>query len=329
MGVSRVSVLAQYESIQEMTQQVFKSQYPILEACMNKGSTLPLALAVHRAGGYPSLCSWTYNRHFSAMQADLDQFVAETGSNCIHLSFELDELSELSVCYNIVKSHGVPTIEIIYGQTNAPGVDNSTFIDMDRAVAELLKPLHDMGTKIFRRIYEPVDQETMKQHYLDGFCIKGLEAAGFSGFEPVHDLFLKQKELTPDAMLIPYGGIGTAAQVREYLDLGAEMVGIGTVLALSEESTIKHETKLAVIAARKDDLKQVRHVYPDGKERKQNMLQFEPYQGRDDANGTAGLVQGIWKKNSKVGHIYVGHSVDHIDSILPCNQIIKNLVADL
>ena len=77
---------------------------------MNKGSTLPLALAVHCAGGYPSLCSWTYNRHFSAMQADLDQFVTETGSNCIHLSFELDELSELSVCYNIVKSHNVPTI---------------------------------------------------------------------------------------------------------------------------------------------------------------------------------------------------------------------------
>jgi len=312
-----------------MTQNIFKSQYPILEACMNKGSTLPLALAVHRAGGYPSLCSWTYNRHFSAMQADLDRFVAETGSNCIHLSFELDELPELSVCYDIVRSHNVPTIEIIYGQTDLPGVTKDKFTDMDYAVRELLKPLHDLGTKIFRRVYEPVNADTMKQHYLDGFCIKGIEAAGFSGFEPVRDLFLKQQQLTPGAMLIPYGGIGTAEQVQEYMALGAEIVGVGTVLALSEESTIKTETKLAVIQARKDDLKQVRHVYSNGQERKHNMLQFEPYEGHDDANGTAGLVHGIWKKNSNVGHIYVGHSVDHVNAILPCSQIIKNLVADL
>lgn len=309
-----------------MTQGIFKSRWPILEACMNKGSTLPLALAVHRAGGYASLCSWTYNQHFGAMQADLDQFVSETGTNCVHLSFELAELPDFSVCYDIVASHRVPTIEIIYGHTNTPA---DLAVDMDRAVTELLKPLHDLGTKIFRRIYEPVDAATAAAHYLDGFCIKGAEAAGFSGHEPLKDLFLRQRELTPGAALIPYGGIGTAAQVREYMELGAEMVGVGTVLALSAESTIKTETKLAVIQARKEDLKQVRHSYDSGVERKQNMLQFEPYQGRDDANGTAGLVYGIWKKNSNKGHIYVGHSVDHVTEILPCETIINNLVCEL
>ena len=35
---------------------------------MNRGSTVELAVAVHAAGGYPSLCSWTYNRHSQAMQ---------------------------------------------------------------------------------------------------------------------------------------------------------------------------------------------------------------------------------------------------------------------
>ena len=45
-----------------MMQQVFQSQYPILEACMNRGSTVELAVAVHSAGGYPSLCSWTILR---------------------------------------------------------------------------------------------------------------------------------------------------------------------------------------------------------------------------------------------------------------------------
>lgn len=40
---------------------IFNSKYPILEACMNRGSTIELALAVHDAGAYPSLCSWSYD----------------------------------------------------------------------------------------------------------------------------------------------------------------------------------------------------------------------------------------------------------------------------
>jgi NAD(P)H-dependent flavin oxidoreductase YrpB (nitropropane dioxygenase family) len=100
-----------------MTQQVFQSRYPILEACMNRGSTVELAVAVHAAGGYPSLCSWTYNRHSQAMQQDLDRFVKLTNSNRIHLSFELNEFDH-QVVHDIVRSHRIPTIEIIYGKTN-------------------------------------------------------------------------------------------------------------------------------------------------------------------------------------------------------------------
>jgi len=304
-----------------MTQQVFQSRYPILEACMNRGSTLELAMAVHTAGGYPSLCSWTYNRHSRVMQQDLDRFVKLTNSNRIHLSFELNEFDH-QVVHDIVQSYRIPTIEIIYGKTNMyRSTDSESEIESE--LLRLLDPLKAHGTKIFKRIYEAVDQATMDRHLLDGFCIKGLESAGFSSYTPVRETFLKQRELTPDAMLIPYGGVGTADQVRDYIELDAEMVAVGTVLALSAESTMATETKLAAIQKQSQDLVQSTHDF-GGVKRKQSALKFGNYSGPDDANGTVGLVRGLNGKTDS--HVYLGRGIDHVSEILSCQQIIQNLV---
>jgi len=304
-----------------MTQQVFQSRYPILEACMNRGSTLELAVAVHAAGGYPSLCSWTYNQHSQAMQQDLDRFVKLTNSNCIHLSFELNEFDH-QVVQDIVRSHAIPTIEIIYGKTNTFRPTDSES-ELEVALLRLLEPLKSQGTKIFKRIYEPVGQDTMDRHLLDGFCIKGAESAGFSSYTPVKETFLKQRELTPGAMLIPYGGIGTADQVQDYIELGAEMIAMGTVFALSAESTMATETKLAAIQKQAQDLVQLTHDF-GGVKRKQSALKFGNYAGPDDANGTIGLVRGLNGKPDS--HVYLGRGIDHVDEILSCQQIIQRLV---
>jgi len=304
-----------------MTQQVFQSRYPILEACMNRGSTVELAVAVHAAGGYPSLCSWTYNQHSQAMQQDLDRFVKLTNSNCIHLSFELNEFDH-QVVQDIVRSHAIPTIEIIYGKTNTFRPTDSES-ELEVALLRLLEPLKSQGTKIFKRIYEPVGQDTMDQHLLDGFCIKGAESAGFSSYTPVKETFLKQRELTPGAMLIPYGGIGTADQVQDYIELGAEMIAMGTVFALSAESTMATETKLAAIQKQAQDLVQLTHDF-GGVKRKQSALKFGNYAGPDDANGTIGLVRGLNGKPDS--HVYLGRGIDHVDEILSCQQIIQRLV---
>jgi NAD(P)H-dependent flavin oxidoreductase YrpB (nitropropane dioxygenase family) len=303
-----------------MTQQIFQSHYPILEACMNKGSTLELAVAVHHAGGYPSLCSWTYNGKSDLMQRDLDRFVEVTGSNCIHLSFELHEHPH-RVVQEIVKSHSIPTIEIIYGNKNTFR-PTSTEEELTAEVLELLAPIKAGGTKIFKRIYDNVDQAMMDLHLIDGFCIKGAESAGFTSHTPVKEVFLRQRELTPAAMLIPYGGVGTAQQVREYIDLGAEIVAVGTVLALSTESSLSTETKLAAIQAQSTDLTQFAHTVGNV-ERKQSALQFKPYQGPDDANGTIGLLRGI--RGKEAGHVYLGHGIDHVTELRSCKEIIGQL----
>ena len=307
-----------------MTQQVFQSQYPILEACMNKGSTVELAIAVHQAGGYPSLCSWTYNGRPELMQRDLDRFVSVTGSNRIHLSFELHELPD-SAIQAIIESHMIPTIEIIYGDKNTFR-PTSTEQELTADVIRLLEPIKALGTKVFKRIYDNVSQDMMTQHLIDGFCIKGSESAGFTGHVSVMDLFLQQQSLTPNAMLIPYGGVGTAEQVKKYMDLGAETVAVGTVLALSAESPLSTETKLAAIKKQSKDLTQFPHVVGNV-ERKQNALQFEPYQGPDDANGTMGLLRGMRGKTD--GHVYLGQGINHVSEIESCKDIIQRLASCL
>ena len=304
-----------------MTQKVFQSQYPILEACMNHGSTVELAVAVHAAGGYPSLCSWTYNQRSQAMQQDLDRFVKLTNSNCIHLSFELNEFDHQAV-HDIVQSHRVPTVEIIYGKTNTFRPTDSES-ELEVALLQLLAPFKEPGPRIFKRVYEAVDQATMDRHLLDGFCIKGLESAGLGSYTPVRETFLKQRELTPGAILIPYGGIGTADQVQDYIDLGAEMIAVGTVLALSVESTMAIETKLASIQKQSQDLVQLTHDF-GGVKRKQSALKFGNYAGPDDANGTIGLVRGL--NGKKDSHVYLGRGIDHVNEILSCQQIIQRLV---
>jgi NAD(P)H-dependent flavin oxidoreductase YrpB (nitropropane dioxygenase family) len=311
-------------------QQIFKSKYPILEACMNKGSTLPLAIAVYQAGGYPSLCSWTYDGDYDALQSDLDKFVKITQSNRIHISFDINPKTNPADCHRIVRSHCLPTIEIIYGKGNMASPD--TYRISEQQIIDMLQPVHEMGTKIFKRIYEPDDPSVMTRHFIDGFCIKGNESAGLSSTLSIKETFLKQRELTPTAYLIPYGGIGLPSQVKEYVDLGCEMVGVGTALALSKESSIKHESKLAAIRSKKDQLIQFerRFTLEDSVlVRKQTALQFVPYGEPDDSNGTKGLVSGVWDTNSNQGHVYLGHAVDTITEILPCKQIIRNLVADL
>ena len=307
-----------------MMQQVFQSQYPILEACMNRGSTVELAVAVHAAGGYPSLCSWTYNGHSQAMQQDLNQFVELTNSNCIHLSFELNEFNH-QVVHDIVQSHRIPTIEIIYGKTNTFRPTDSES-ELEVALLRLLAPLKEQGTKIFKRVYEITDQATMDRHLLDGFCIKGLESAGFSSYTPVRETFLKQRELTPGAMLIPYGGVGTADQVQDYINLGAEMIAVGTVLALSAESTMATETKLAAIQKQSQDLVESVHNF-NGVKRKQSALKFGNYSGPDDVNGTVGLVRGLNGKPDS--HVYLGHGIDYVTEILSCQEIIQRLVSKI
>jgi NAD(P)H-dependent flavin oxidoreductase YrpB (nitropropane dioxygenase family) len=310
-------------------QTIFKSKYPILEAAMNRGSTLPLALAVHEAGAYPSLCSWSYDRNWDRMDQDIKRFYSQTSSRCLHMSFELEEFDNPQDLHNLILKNQVPTIELIYG------LKNLTREKLIWYMREFVKPMHLEGVKIFKRTTTLVTEEVRKLHFLDGFMLKGKEAAGIHGPLTVKEMFEQQKLLTPNALLIPYGGIAKSEQVREYLSMGAEIVAVGTALAFSKESTIKSEAKEFVVKHTKSDLKTYVHDFNKtedliGTRRlERNALEFQPYTGPDQWNGdenrTASLVTGLYDQTRTDGHLMVGYGIDHIKEI----RSVKDIVTDL
>lgn len=308
---------------------IFNSKYPILEACMNKGSTVPLAIAVHEAGAYPSLSSWTYGGNFNFMQKELDSFVNATNSNHIHLSFELKELIQFKQpCLQIIKSHHIPTIEIIARRYSD---SDQTYEGVsDDVIRNYLYDIKQLGTKLFCRAYRIITKDEMQAHFLDGICIKGSDSAGASGNKrlPVKQKFLLQKQATPDAALIPYGGVGTSEHLKQYLELGAEIVAVGTLFAASKESIILDETKQLMIEATTRDISVVRHTVKNQTVHTQNAIRLGNYNHKDDINGTKALVSALYQ-NSKIGHVFAGASIDHVKEILPCKQIVQNLMSSI
>jgi NAD(P)H-dependent flavin oxidoreductase YrpB (nitropropane dioxygenase family) len=162
-----------------MNQKIFQSTHPILLANMNKGTVLPLSVAVHNAGGYASLCSWTYGENLQFMQNDLEKFIQATGSSKINLSFEASLITEPDQVLNMIKTFKIPTIEVIYGQylTTTFWMSMSPE-EIDRKIKSALEPIHDLGVKIFKRALEPHTPEQMHRHFIDGLMIQGSDAAG-------------------------------------------------------------------------------------------------------------------------------------------------------
>lgn len=316
-----------------MSQSVFKSKYPILEACMNRGSTLPLALAVHNAGGYASLCSWSYDRNWDLMKQQVQEFQTKTQSNQLHVSFELEELTDPKQMHDIVLGLELPTVELIYGMKS---ITQSEFDDYLR---NYVKPLRDHGVKVFRRATNTFTEEQMESLYLDGLMLKGRESAGVRGPKTVRDFLIEQKQLTPHALLVPYGGVGLASQVADFLNIGAEIVGCGTVLAFSKDSPIKPEAKQWVKDHNSRDLKTYTNYFQKTPEtlgiRKmsRNALEFQPYQGPDpwngDENRTASLITGLYDRTRNDGHLMVGGSINHIHEIRSVDDIIRDLCSEI
>ena len=310
---------------------IFDSKYPILEACMNKGSTLPLALAVYDAGAYPSFCSWTYDGNFEQMESDIKTFIDETGSNKIHVSFQPDHLKSVSICHDIMFKYELPTIELIFGKGDVLRPLDSYKREKEEfeQTISLIKPLHDKGVKIFRRLSRVTTQEEIDKYYIDGVCLKGNEASGYTGKWTIETLWQGQKKLTPNTMLIPYGGVSTPELVKKYLNDGAEVIAVGSKFAFSKESPISKKAKEKVIKSSSEDIVSYPHDYGFSKKH-QNAIEFSTvykHNEKYDFNRTNNLMSGLYSNND-IGHVFIGKSVDYINKISTCKEIVFDLMKE-
>lgn len=281
---------------------MFKSKYPIVCAPMNRVSDLKLAMACAEAGIVPSLITYPDLKLFlenleiykntgkelmaamslqHAVDSDLHEKILNSCITHIELiEFSLEELTE----HNIIK----------------------------------IQQLRSAGIKIIIKILRH-DYADNFLSIIDGVTIKGSEGAGRS----IADVDLvteikKIKELYPNLAVIASGGVKNKQDIDKLLAAGACVVSIGTMFAISTESSVPEATKQVLLEKSTEDITRTKNGDH------QRAIVFGAQQVADDDNNTFGLITGL--RTGTVGHVFVGNGISEIQDILPVDTIVKKLM---
>ena len=282
----------------------FKSKYPIICTPMNKVSDAKLALAAHTAGIIPSLVA-----SFTALSetvVELEKFNNGAG-NFTDLILALTPAQLSPELIDVILTYNVTHLQLL---------DNIKTVE-DSALSSLKKK----NIKIIKKCLSTHSRGVEYLQLVDAIDIKGPEGASrvVNDGVPLSRRLSQLQMLYPKLPIIVTGGISTSAEIRQYLDAGAVAVGLGTVFALSEESCINYEKKLAMLEKSFAD---VRNIGVN----KQNAIVFTPIP-TSDSNHTPGLLVG--RDTVDKGHIFAGKAIDNISSIKSVATIVKELIADL
>ena len=310
----------------------FNSQYPLLLAAMNRVSTLPLALACWDAGVFPSLMipfqqddfqtEMSPNDRRDAINQTLLEFKKTTGNCAVVLGLCYSELDDAETM-KLVVDYQVTHVELF----NAVG-RTRFYHPMQDKYQTLYEPWFAQKLKTYGSI-QFMERIRQLRNSTPGtaICLRGSDAAGGTNTElTTQEMFDQQRQLTPDAVIIPYGGIGTPEQVAYYVDAGATAVGIGTLFAACAESSLSVETKNAMITASADNIIRL----PDTR---QNILPLGALtdivdsQSQSVANRDSSLYAGI-RGDGTVGHIYAGHGIQHVNSIRTVKETVEYLISN-
>jgi len=287
----------------------FNSRHPIVAMPMNGVSDINLAIVVSQAGAVPSISFFNYYTNGGInlpwFEKELKRFIDTTSSTEIILSMHWEHFISNAVT-DILLKNKIKLVELF------------------------IRPLtHQLWPELSKQI------NTMKEHGVnvmfkttgllpvsrfDSIVLKGPQAAGrsFGGTVSLEEQYNSVKEKI-GSKIIPSGGIGSPEQVKYFMDREAIAVGIGTLLAASEESCVSAETKQKIIESTSKDIKLIGPLNCRG-------LLFSRVDNDDD-NNSKSLYAGI--KGTDSGCIYVGDGIDHITKVMPVKDIIEWLVKDV
>jgi phosphoribosylformimino-5-aminoimidazole carboxamide ribonucleotide (ProFAR) isomerase len=314
---------------------LFNSHWPIVLAGMNLGSDKKLALAVHEAGGFPSLSvnpAFNHTRplrnsplpfreiDFDPMYFGLMDFIKSKGdSDCVvPISAKYVLYPEfLKMAKDLRISHWD-----IFPRWEGDQICASQLLE-DPMIFQGIKYLRSFS-HVIGRLLKPSSTEKIK--VLSAVSLKGSDSAGGQGELPVHEFFAEQIKFTTNT--IPHGGIGTPQQVRDYIDAGAPAVAVGTLFAACVESPLTMAVKQKMVEAQSvqqiGDRAGIHKI-------KQNALVFDDdsvMDEFDDANHSRALYTGI-HSDGEQGLIMAGPSIKYVDRIRTAKETMEYLTSEL
>lgn len=213
---------------------------------------------------------------------------------------------------------------------------------------KVIEAAHAYGGKVFCDVTNLQHAKKSHDNGCDGFIAVGQGAGGHAGPFPLTVLIPALKKNFPDIPVVAAGGIATGAGVLSMLVLGAAGVSVGTRFIASTEATVSAAYKNAVINSRMSDIVMTERLsgtpctiintpYAQKIGYRQNwferMLSNNPrtkkyFKMLVQVRGFKKLEDAV--KPGNYNNLWcAGQSVELIDDMLSCGEIIKRLVTEM
>ena len=294
---------------------LFGIQYPIIQGGMVWCSGWRLAAAVSNAGGLGLL-----------------------GAGSMHPETLVEHIHKLKAATN--KPWGV-NVPLMY-----PEIDRLMQILVDEQVRIVFTSagspqkytafLHEAGITVVHVVPSSKLAIKCEQAGVDAIVAEGFEAGGHNGKEETTTLSLIPAVCQVVQLpVIAAGGIACGQQVLAAMAMGAEGVQMGTVFALSAESSASDAFKQRCIAAGEggtmlclkalSPTRLVRNALYD-------RIAKAEAEGQNDAEqlrqilGTAAAKRGIFEGDIDNGELEIGQSSAYVKEVLPTAAIMQQIV---
>lgn len=296
--------------------ELFGIQYPVIAGGMVWCSGWRLAAAVSNAGGLGllgagSMHPETLIEHIDKMNAATDK---PWGINIPLMYPEIDRLIE------IIIEKGV---KIVFTSAGSPKKYTARF--------------HEAGIKVAHVVSSSKFAKKCEEAGVDAVVAEGFEAGGHNGREETTTLALiPQVREAISLPLIAAGGIGSGKAMLAAMALGAEGVQIGTLFAVSEESSASDAFKqLCVDLGEDGTMLALKKISPTRLIKNELFAKIAEAESRGaeadelrELLGRAASKRGIFEGDLEHGELEIGQIASTIKEVKPVAQIMHDLITD-
>lgn len=295
---------------------LFGIAYPIIAGGMVWCSGWRLASAVSNNGGLGLLGAGSM--HPDVLQDHIHKIKDSTdkpwGVNIPLMYPEIDKLLQV-----ILDEH----VPIVFTSAGSPKKYTPLF--------------HDHGIKVAHVVSSSKFAHKCDEAGVDAIVAEGFEAGGHDGREESTTLTLiPQVRHTTETPLIAAGGIGSGAAIAAVEMLGAEGVQIGTLFALSRESSAAEAFKQACIDSEEGGtMMALKKIAPTRLLRNAlyNRIHEAEERGADVDElrailGSKAAKRGIFEGDITDGELEIGQIASAVESVRPAADIIRDLVEE-
>jgi enoyl-[acyl-carrier protein] reductase II len=296
--------------------ELFGIQYPIIQGGMVWISGWRLASAVSNAGGLGllgagSMHPETLTEHIHKMREATDK---PWGVNVPLMYPEIDRLIDLLI---------TEKVGVVFTSAGSP--------------KKYTQRLHDAGIKVAHVVSSSKFARKCEEAGVDAIVAEGFEAGGHNGREETTTLTLiPQVRQATSLPLIAAGGIGSGQAMLAAMALGAEGVQIGTLFALTEESSASEAFKTRCTQLEEGDTMLTLKLISPTRMVKNDLycriLQAENEGAAiDDLRtilGKAAAKRGIFEGDLDNGQLEIGQIASAVNSIRPVSEVMNQLVKE-